>query len=62
MFIWDYDNPIENRKNKPWILFLNQSNIEEEWNKKTIRKIKGLKTGKKIYQVWWVKLLNPWIG
>jgi hypothetical protein len=62
MFIWDYDNPIENRKNKPWILFLNQSNIEEEWNKKTIRKIKGLKTGKKIYQVWWVKPLNPWIG
>ena len=48
MFIWDCDNPIENRKNKPWILFLNQSNIEEEWNKKTIRKIKGLKTGKKI--------------
>jgi hypothetical protein len=62
MFIWDCDNPIENRKNKPWILFLNQSNIEEEWNKKTIRKIKGLKTGKKKYQVWWVKSLNPWIG
>jgi len=36
-------------KNKPWISFPNQSNIEEEWNKekKTIRKIKGTKTKKK---------------
>jgi len=37
-------------KNKPWIQFPNQSNIEEEWNKeKTIeKKIKGPKTKKNI--------------
>jgi hypothetical protein len=28
------------KKNKPWISFPNQSNIEKEWNKK-IKKIKG---------------------
>jgi hypothetical protein len=40
-------------KNKPWISFPNQSNIEEEWNKekKTIRKIKGTKTKKKTYEI-----------
>jgi hypothetical protein len=46
MFIWDHDNPIESKK-KPWISFLNQSNNEEEWNKKNNRKIKGLEIIKK---------------
>jgi hypothetical protein len=39
IFIWYRDNSIESKKNKPRILFINHYNIEEEWNKKTIKKL-----------------------
>ena len=60
-FIWDCDNPIENKnKNKPWILFLNKSNIKEEWHKvKTTRKIKDKKLKKKNISSLVGKLIKP---